>query len=340
MNADPNMRRKRKTNSAPDGTGLPVLAGAATEAAIDAILDRGTTWRQHEAAAPTHGNREETYVSLGDPSGQLSPLEQTTAWNSVLALDDATAQTFLYVMARCLSAADGPSARVRIHVNDILAFRGVKRHPMGDYRVEQKVEERERLLLLRKMWVVGRDVVEEQRGKKVRKRRVRLYSPLIELQIEADDTARALELPHVELVREVVPYAFRVGLGGWNNAYRGAQGYMRALLDRIVKYDPKRAVERIALRVGLHLHFRPAPMRSVGELLAGGKIEVPERNAARFRDSVEDALDLLVQDGVLGGWNYESPSELPQKGWVPVWLDWRVLISPPNIALQGDVAIA
>lgn len=338
LTADPAKTPSRRLKAPlPEVAVLPVLGGAATEAAIDAILDRGTTWSRNEARTPTYGNREETYVSLGDPSGKLSPIEETNAWNSVLALDDATAQTFLYVMARCLAAADEPPARVRVHVNDILAFRGVKRHRSGDYKVSQKVEERERVLLLNRMWVAGRDVVEEKRGKTIRKKRVRLYSRLIELQIEADDNLGALELPNIDLASEVVPYAFRVGLGGWNNTYRGAQLYVRALLDRIVKYDPKRTVERIALRVGLHLHFRPAPSLSVRNLLDGGKIELPERNASRFRDAVEEALDLLVTDGVLGDWSYGSTTELPGHGWAEKWLDWIIDIKPPNIALQAKI---
>ena len=313
---------------------IPILGGSATETAIEAILDHGRGWTRHEEAAPTYGDPDGTYVSLGDPTGKLKPVQETTAWNTVLALDDATAQTFLFLMARCL--AEGPASEIRVHVNDLLAFRGIKRHGDGDYRRAQKVEERERLLLLRQMWVAGRDVVEEKRGNTVRKKRVRLYSPLVEVQIEAEDKPGALELPNLNLTSEVIPYAFRVSLGGWSKTYIGAERYVRELLDRIVQYDPKRTVERIALRVGLHLHFKPATLTSVQQLLDGGKIEIPTRNASRFREAFESALFRLVDDGVLGGWSYAIEDDsLPALGWAQKWLTWNIAIKPPNIALQG-----
>lgn len=312
---------------------IPTLSGSPSETAIEAILDRGRAWTRYEDAAPTYGDRDGTYVSLGRPTGKLETIQETTAWNTVLALDDATAQTFLFVMARCL--AEGPASEVRFHVNDLLAFRGIKRHGDGDFNRAQKVEERERLLLLAQIWVAGRDVVDVPHGKTIRKKRVRLYSPLVNVQIEAEDKPGALELPHINLARDVVPYAFRVSLGGWSKTYIGAERYVRELLDRIVRYDPKRTVERIALRVGLHLHFKPATLISVEQLLEGGKIEMPVRNASRFREAFESAMFRLVKDGVLGGWSYAIDDDsLPAHGWTTKWLTWMIAIQPPTIALQ------
>jgi len=179
-------------------------------------------------------------------------------------------------------------------------------------------------------------VVVERRGKSTRKKQVRLYSPLVSVEIEADDKPGALELPNVNLSPEVVPYAFRVNLGGWAKTYIGAEGYVGELLERIVKYDPKRSIERIALRVGLFLHFRPTTTTSVQQLLEGGKIDVPVRNASRFRDSFEGAMNRLVDDGVLGGWSYAIEDDsLPTLLWAEKWLRWTIAITPPDIALKS-----
>ena len=316
---------------------MQLLNGTAAETAIQAILDDGRSWTRRDKRAPIYGDDSGTYVSVGNPLAVLEHSQETFAWNRVLALDDATAQTFLYVMARCLAEnerAAGTVRRVRIHTNDLLAFRGIKRHHTGDFRSQQKIEERERLLALSQMWVVGRDTVLEKRGKSTRKKKIKLYSHLIELAVETDDDGtNALTLPELELPSGVIPYAFRVALGEWAQSYLGA-GYVRALLNRIVQYDPKRTVERIAMRVGLYLHFKPLARPTVAELLEGAKVEIPRVNLERFRDAFEEALDRLTSDGILGMWFYRDGAEdLPRYKWFEQWLGWDIVIQPPLLPL-------
>lgn len=320
---------------------MQLLGGTAAETAIQAILDNRRRWTRRDKKAPIYGDDSGTYVSVGNPLAVLENSQETFAWNKVLALDDATAQTFLYVMARCLAENDAPGTvrRVRIHTNDFLAFRGIKRHHAGDFRPQQKIEERDRLLALAQMWVVGRDVVLEKRGTTTRKKKVKLYSRLIDVEIETDDDGSAgMTLPEFGLPNDEVPYGFRVALGGWAQAYIGA-GYVRALLNRIVQYDPKLTVERIAMRVGLYLHFKPLARPTVAELLEGAKIEIPRVNPERFRDAFEEALDRLTADGILGTWCYrDSAASLPRYKWFDLWLNWAINIQPPSVQLQASDA--
>jgi hypothetical protein len=329
--------------SAPDASTAPVsmqlLSGSAAETAIHAMLDDHRNWKRRDQRAPIYGDDNGTYVTVGNPLTILDNSQETFAWNKVLALDDATAQTFLYVMARCLAENDAPGTvrRVRIHTNDLLAFRGIKRHHAGDFRPQQKIEERDRLLALSQMWVVGRDTVLEKRGNKIRKKKLRLYSHLIELTIETEDeTSTSLTLPELELPAGLIPYGFRVALGEWAQSYVGA-GYMRALLNRIVQYDPKLTVERIAMRVGLYLHFKPLVHPTVAELLDGAKIEIPRLNPERFRDAFEEALDRLATDGILRTWSYrDSAAKLPRYKWFDHWLTWEIKIQAPPVPLKAS----
>jgi len=315
---------------------LMIVRGKAAETAIDAIFDKGRNWTRRPNKAPIYGDdRDGAYVALGDPLTRMTATQEDGAWRKVLALDDQTAQTFLYVMALCLAAAD-PSAggfgRARMHVSDVLAFRGVQRHHKGDFRPEQKAEERVRLMTLSDMFVVGRDIIIERRGKSMRKKPIVLTSRLIIVAVETEgQVGTQMVLPEDEESLEGPIYGFRVSLGEWAQPYIAASGYVREILSRIMQYDPTRGVERIALRLGLLLHLRTLDRRSVHELLDAARIEIPERNAHRLRERFEAALDLLVADGIIGSWTYVGDSTVPAYRWLNVWLQHEIAFTASTV---------
>lgn len=60
--------------------------------------------------------------------------------------------------------------------------------------------------------------------------------------------------------------------------------------------------------------------------------KVNERAPSRTRDRLEQALDRLLEDGVIASWQYEKWHEsiASHKGWARVWGNSTVLIDPPK----------
>ncbi|MFS0816060.1 helix-turn-helix transcriptional regulator [Lysinibacillus sp. 1P01SD] len=61
--------------------------------------------------------------------------------------------------------------------------------------------------------------------------------------------------------------------------------------------------------------------------------KVNERTPSRTRDRLENALDQLLEDGVLSAWHYHKWEEkiVNHKGWVHIWLDSTIIVEPPDI---------
>ena len=194
--------------------------------------------------APTFGDERGTYVSLGDPNAKLSSEQEEQAWSRVLQLDDQTALTFIYVAARFLAQNDDPTVRrpVRVNVNELLEYRGYTRHRTGDFRVQHKVEERERLGNLADMRV-STPVADAKR-----KNPARSIESLKRHVLQRGRSSNGLTFVEGEPTQ--IPYAFDIDLGGWASAAIERSGEKRAIL-----------AEHHALRSG---RCRPADGNAAG----------------------------------------------------------------------------
>jgi hypothetical protein len=320
------------------------LSGAPAETAIEAIIDDPSHWKRGADGRFIYGEENSTYIAMGDPRSALTAEQEEITWKKILALDDNTAQTFLYVMSRDL-ASSRDSEKTRIHVNEILEFKGYQRHKRGDFRPHMKRAEQERLIALSDMWAGVNDEIREKSGRGYRTKKIKLFSRLIELAIEteADDgkprttVTHAVPLPSI-LPGDIVPYAFRVSLGEWAKPYRSVSGLLRPVLAKIVQYDASKESQRYAMRIALCLmfghHHRNWRLR---DLLEKARIELPVHHADRFRETVEAALDRLQADQLIGSWMYvnDDGGELPGKRWLERWLDWDIAFIERPHSLTG-----
>ncbi|MGH7749950.1 MAG: hypothetical protein ACREQ5_35050, partial [Candidatus Dormibacteria bacterium] len=252
------IRRRRKIAPPPDvfrpsaprtapavsnSPAIPYLAGNASETVVDALIDEPDSWKRSESGSLYYGDTDRTFVSIGDPRVPAA-VNAEEAWNLVIQVGgDEAAQTLLYVMARCLSN-DSPLEKVRIHVNESLGFRGLKRHKNGDFRPEQKRAEARRFRLLSDIWVTARDVVEVRSGRGTRKKPINVTSRLIEVAVESEDEVKApksgvpLRLPSIVSSDGTdVPYAVRAGIGEWAKPYIETPDAVKKMLNKIVQYD-------------------------------------------------------------------------------------------------------
>ncbi len=304
-----------------------------SETAIQAILVGGEGWKRRSRRAPTFGDERGTYVSLGDPNAKLSTEQEEQAWKRVLQLDDQTALTFIYVAARYLAQNDDPGVRrpVRVHVNELLEYRGYTRHRTGDFRSQHKLEERERLGNLADMRV-SMPVADTTR------RNPRAQSNLLNVTYYSEEKQQRLTF--VDGEPSQIPYAFDVDLGSWATAAIERSGEKRAILASIMRYDPADVGQRMGMRLGLYLHFRSSSVTTVGELLEGANIKLPSHHPERFRDDFENAMDLLKADGIVDDWAYvHEVRDLPRYRWIDIWLTWGVAIRQgPNVIVDRSVA--
>ncbi len=327
----------------PAVSSIPYLAGNASETVVDALIDDPESWHRTADGSLYYGDTTKTFVSIGDPRVPKA-VNAEEAWNLVIQVGgDEAAQTLLYVMARCLGN-ENPLEKVRIHVNDSLSFRGLKRHKRGDFRPDQKRAEARRFRLLSDIWVTARDTVEVRSGKGVRKKNINLTSRLIDVAVESEEDIRAtkpggpMRLPSIVSADGTdIPFAVRASIGEWSRPYLETPDYVQRMLHTIVQYDVTKDASRFAMRFALAILFRRVDERvTVAELLENARIAVPKSHLDRFKDNVEDALELLTRDRILGGWNYEeADQELPRTRWAPRWMAWSVRLMPTPLALKN-----
>ncbi len=323
-----------------DSVAIPYLTGSASETVVDALIDDPSSWRKTADGSLYYGDSDKTFVSIGDPRVPAA-VNAEEAWNMVIQVGgDEAAQTLLYVMARCLGNPN-PAEKVRIHVNDSLDFRGLKRHRKRDFRPEQKRAEARRFRLLSDIWVTARDTVDVKSGKSVRKKPINLTTRLIEVEVESEEDFRAkkaggpIRLPSIVSADGTdIPLAVRASIGGWSRPYLETPDYVKHMLHTIVQYDVGKDDTRFAMRFALALMFRRIGDRTtVGELLESARIALPKYHVDHFKESVEDAFEHLTRDGLIGAWHYENEEELPLTRWTTKWLTWVVCFTPTATAL-------
>jgi hypothetical protein len=312
---------------------MQYLSGAPAATAIEAIIDHERNWRQGSEGQFIHGDERGTFVAMGDPRTSASVETRAMAWNRILALDDNTAQPFLYVMTRDL-ATGNTGEKTRIHVNEILEFKGFQRHHSRDFKTELKQKELERLNLLNQMWIGVNDEIEQRHGNGFRLKKIKLVSRLIELEVETEfgEGSKARR----DIKPRAVPYAFRLSLGGWAAPYQSESSYVRPVLQKLVQYDVSRIAHLFAVRITLCLMFASSDRGlrwRLSDLLSRARIDLPTHHTDRFRQHIEEALDLLEADRIIGSWVYENDCDLNMRAWLDSWLAWDVVISPRPLRL-------
>lgn len=319
---------------------LEFIASAPVETALQSLIDSKTEWKQTPQGGWYYGDPTRSYVAIGDPRSELSPEQQAATFAKILDLDDSSAQSFLYIMAKDL-ASPANAEKVRLSVQELLEYKGYKRQTRGDFPVDVKREEQRRIVALSEIWISVNDQIKIKAGRGFKSKKVKLISRLFELEIEEEhlatrggnDGGMSLALPFV--TGHSIPYAFRVALGGWAKPYRLEPSLVQKMLAKIGRYDSTRESQRYAMRIMVVLMFSNPEGRTrwrLGDLIAKAKIDLPKYHAERFRQYVENAFDRLEEDHLISSWQYANAVEedLPGKRWLQKWLDWHVVVGLPT----------
>jgi hypothetical protein len=334
-----NAEETAPTNGVPsnnqDAT-LDVILSDASATVIDALVDEPEAWGRSGTGAYIYGPEGGTHVLIGDP--KAAPIAAEEAVNKILELGDARAQQFIFIMARCL-ASSNPFEMQRFHVNDSLAFRGLKRKKR-DFRSEQKIEEARGYRALEDIYVSVRSYVDQPGSK--RKKPVKVTSRLINFATESEEIGSPadslalenadpqLSLGPFEARANEVPYAFRMALGEWARDYvANRPAYVAPVLKQIATYDVSSERTRLAMRIGLAIMFkRLGTAHTVREFLSLARIEIPKLHPERLKEDLEEALEILTRDRILKEWSYFNEITLPATRWREKWLDFGLRIVP------------
>ncbi len=301
-------------------------------AAMRAMMAGNTHWQRPEGQQPYYADRDGVMV-YAQEGADFNPLALDAAWQRVLSLDDSKVNTFLICLGKWLVDTAGGArglTKTRVHVADILSFRGLKKEPHGGYKRTQKEEAKQDILALNSIWVRSVEKVFIGRGKSENRA---IDSRLLEVAIESNP----------DLFGGFEPFAFRIAPGDWAAHYLGEHNRQIATLLRpVMRYDP--AKQRLAMRIGIYLatqwRIRAKTENyeqpwSVATLLNGAFVELPTANLDRFRQQFEQALDRLQSDNVISGWEYVKDTQLPVRKWFGHWLEWGVKITPVEAAIEN-----
>lgn len=274
------------------------------------------------------------YLHPTDGEALLTPEQEASAWQQVVALDDNTVRAFFVALGAWFAETGGDfsKGKARIDVHTILAFQGIKPNKRA-YRATQKEQVARDIWALSNIFIKGKETIYDRRG---RPKEVTVKSRLLEVAQEDER----------DLLGEEIPYAMRVAPGDWAKPLL-TEGMRQtaALLVPVLRYDLRQGVGRLAGRLGLYLTFQwrirashdnyAQPWR-ITTLLEQCGLAIPpphdRKGRLRLQEYFETALDRLRDDAVLGGWEYAEGrwEDLPPQGAFATWLTWTVRITPPT----------
>lgn len=295
----------------------------------------------------TRGQTLKAVAQLKPDPVQIEPYltgTETAAWQermaqTVMALDDVTADVLDVISAIWIKQAAHPEAMATITADDFLRLRGLRPHKggagrRGGYKAEWRREIGRHIAALANTWVkvFEMEVTEEAEGGRGPRRRRTTW------QGESKAVVVSSRFGQFDLSGQLDTFAWRARPGDVFARFLFGPGRQTALLSlKALEYDPyrQRWEKRLARYVAWQWRTRRGESaRMTISTLLEAIGETPSRhNPTTTKERLEQALDTLRDDGVIGGWQYEAGADeaiVGGKGWVTLWLAWTATITPPQ----------
>lgn len=330
----------------------------AVQGAIAAIHSAGSgvqAWVRSDPGRPAFSWRKPggtVTTSVRPPLWGDNPLDRSpaSAWEVARRLNDLDGDVLLIALAHALAHGE-PDGTTWITADAILDDRGIRpkteRAGPARYRAGHRREDRARVAAcmerLGRLWVdLSAIAVMEPRGGRPRRDRCDDGGALL---IIADRLVQGEE-------EEERPVAWRYRPGPWLAPFLARPNRQTALLARpVLRYDPYH--ERWEKRLGRYLTFhlrmdakRAAPLiRRIGLLLDELRLPVDRRHPERTRARLEAALNRLVRDGVIGGWDYTATARaalatLSARQWVDQWRELTIAVTASPVVAARYAPLA
>ncbi len=302
-----------------------------------AVLDRGGVSGRAELRPVTP--EEELLL----PTEQIEELAGMM-WEQQKELSDKDADALDGLSALWLKRTRTPTDRILVHVDELLRMRGLKPHKggggrRGGFRQDQRYDVFASLYRLQNIWLeVDATIYEKRpgrRGVKAKTKTLRSRAFVMIDQIGQKRLDGTMGIMEVEAILVTPGTAFGTFLFG--------PGRQLALMSaNALNYDPYR--QRYEKRLLRYLTWQWRVTKGlvrvykVGTLLEEIGLETGAgQPPSRIRDRFEKCLDTLLERGDLAAWQYDGFNEenLPRKGWMPQWLEARVLVEAPEAIKEG-----
>lgn len=312
----------------------------------DFTIHEGETW---PTANLTTGNGKlKSIVQLRPDPVDIEPYlssNEIIAWQqqmkqNAMDMDDITADVMDIMAAIWLKKASHYEDMVAVTADEILGFRGLKPQKnglgrRGGYKGEWRRKIARHVEILANTWIVvtEMDVTEEIEGKKGRQRK--------RIKWQGESKAWVVEnyFDHVT-EKGKDSYIWRIRPGNIFSKFLFGAGRQTALISqKALVYHPIN--QQWEKRLTRYLSWQWRNRQSMGDYLVPFKIEtllnaankkISKHNPVQTKERLEKALDTLQNDHVITGWQYESVNEdiVGAKGWWNNWLNWKVIIEPPQ----------
>jgi DNA-binding XRE family transcriptional regulator len=269
-------------------------------------------------------------------------------WEQRADLSDLDADILDLLGSLWLQQARSPNDPGFADIDELLSLRALKPKTGAEgrssgYRAEQRQQLYRALQHISSLWITMSQMDSfTQQGMGRRARRIKQEVQSRAFVITDVSGQRLGDSPF-----EVKRFLFRPGAVFGQFLY--GPGRQTALLSaRAVEYDPYR--QDWEKRLARYLSWQWRIQASRGNYLRSFKVRtlmeaagktVDERNPLRTRERLEKALETLQEDKVVRGWQWDQWDEaiLEGNGWVHLWLNWTVIIEPPDSVKQAYQAI-
>lgn len=282
----------------------------------------------------------------------LSPDEMAVTrekmWEIVRGMNDITADLLDIIINKHMESGAKPHDAIRLDLNEVLAMRGIKPKTKGEYTAGYREEDYHQITrhlnALYHIWIdeVKREffVIEEgENGKQKRTHKQEYYrGPIITFAGEQGRRDVESGLYEKREFSLILAPAFAEVLASRSPAFGPMS---RNVLEyHPLNQSPEKRLSRWLAHVWRSRQDKADYMKpfKVSTLLKEAGIKIPDRNKTRAVERLDKALNTLVDNGDIAGWEWVNwdESQITRKKvggrtWDQRWLNVHVVIEPPPI---------
>lgn len=297
-------------------------------------------------------NQINAYAMIKPDSSSMSSIKhaQEKVADFVESLDDLTADVLDIITTQWLKDATDPDSTILLKTNDFLNYRGLKAKTnsiggKGGYNRKEKKKIAKHVEVLANTWikVFEMNVTVEEEGKLKRKKWEGESRAVV-------ISSRVGETNIGENSEEAIPIHWRIRPGDVFAKFLLGPGRQTALLSKkALEFDPYR--EKWEKRLTRYLAWQWRNRQKTGNFskpilvktilktldILDDKGELKkEQRPGRIKERLEQALFKIEEHQVISAWEYQNSDEsvIGKKGWWNHWLEWQILITPPESVIN------